>query len=87
MKGLKSLVDMVVDAKLVRFRPHQRVRYDTAAGGFKSHRKATVLEDNGRPKVKVRWYTAEGPRSHGGRIVAYHGHPVEHWTAREWLEI
>ena len=74
-------------ASYVQFQPYDRVHYTTACGGYITMRRATVIEDNGGPRVKIRWYTDDGPSSHGGRIVAYHGHPVEHWTDRERLEL
>lgn len=69
-----------------RFRRYQGVYYHTAVAGFPCDRHALVIEDNGGPRVKIRWHTAEGPKIGFGRVVAYHGHPVEHWTARERLE-
>jgi hypothetical protein len=71
-------------ASFIQYRPYQTVIYSTAVSGFKSVRSATVIEDNGGPRVKIRWQTAEGPKV-ARNVVAYHGHTVEHWTDRNRL--
>jgi hypothetical protein len=48
------------------------------------YRHAHVETDDGGPKVKVRWYSADGPKV-GRHVVAWHGQLHEQWISRERL--
>jgi hypothetical protein len=67
------------------FRAHQRVRINYAMNSVVPYRYGFVVEDEGGPRVKVSWMTADGPKV-ARNVVLYHGHQVEQWIPRERLE-
>ena len=68
------------ETKEFRYGEHVKITYPRAP-----YRDGYVIQDDGGPKVKVRWKAQDGPKV-GYRVVLYHGRRHEQWFPRERLE-
>ena len=65
-----------------KFNPGNRVKINYPRAPY---RIGFVVQDDGGPKVKVKWRAQDGPQV-GRNVVAYYGREHEQWIPRERLE-